>query len=107
MVRYRFDAVPAGVRMAFPSTYEGSMFEKLAHKKPFEQAARRRKQREEQLAARQQEQRQDQQEITRAGQEFTGPVEELRQHARKITVAGVAPNPHHLEGYIIAGTYRA
>ena len=103
MVRYRFDAVPAAARIAFPSTYDGSMFEKPAHKKPFEQAARRRKQREEQLAARQQEQ----QEITQARQEFSGPIEELRQHGRIISVAGVATHPHHPEGYIIAGAYRA
>src|SRR6266567_3864011 len=99
MVHYRFDAVPAAARIAFPSTYDGSMFEKPAHKKPFERAAQQRKQREEQLAA--------QQQAGQAKQEFSKPVEELQQHGRKITVVGVALNPHHPETYIIAGTYRA
>ncbi len=99
MVHYRFDAVPAAARVAFPCTYDGSMFEKPAHKKPFERAAQQRKQREEQLAA--------QQQAGQAKQEFSKPVEELQQHGRKITVVGVALNPHHPETYIIAGTYRA
>src|SRR6266567_97006 len=99
MVHYRFDAVPAAARVAFPCTYDGSMFEKPAHKKPFERAAQQRKQREEQLAA--------QQQAGQAKQEFSKLVEELQQHGRKITVVGVALNPHHPETYIIAGTYRA
>src|SRR6266566_4882039 len=103
MVHYRFDAVPAAARVAFPCTYDGSMFEKPAHKKPFERAAQQRKQRVEQLAAHQQEHQQ----AGQAKQEFSKLVEELQQHGRKITVVGVALNPHHPETYIIAGTYRA
>ena len=103
MVHYRFDAVPAAARIAFPSTYDGSMFEKPDHKKPFEQAAQQRKQREEQLAAQQQEHQSDGQ----AGQEFSKVVEELQQHGRKITVVGVTIHPQRAETYIIAGTYKA
>ena len=103
MVHYRFDAVPAAARIAFPSTYDGSMFEKPDHKKPFERAAQQRKQREEQLAAQQQEHQSDGQ----AGQEFSKVVEELQQHGRKITVVGVTIHPQRAETYIIAGTYKA
>ena len=103
MVRYRFDAVPAAARVAFPSTYDGSMFEKPAHRKPFERAAQRRKQREEQLAAQQQGRQSDGQ----ARQEFSKAVEELQQHGCKITVVGVAIHPRRPETYIIAGTYKA
>src|SRR5947209_20081238 len=103
MVHYRFDAVPAAARIAFPSTYDGSMFEKPDHKKPFEQAAQQRKQREEQLAAQQQEHQSDGQ----PGQEFSKVVEELQQHGRKITVVGVTIHPQRAETYIIAGTYKA
>ena len=103
MVHYRFDAVPAAARIAFPSTYDGSMFAKPAHKKPFERAAHQREQREEQLARQQQEQRADGQ----AGQERSKAVEELQQHGRKITVVGVACYPQRRETYIIAGTYQA
>ena len=96
--------------MAFPSTYDGSMFEKPDHKKPFERAAQQRKQREEKLAAQQQEHqevRQAGQVGGQGGQGFSKRVEELQKHGRKITVVGVAPNPHHPDTYIIAGTYRA
>ncbi len=109
MVHYRFDAVPAAVRMAFPSTYDGSMFEEPAHKKPFERAAQQRKQREEKLAAQQQEHQEARQagQVGQGGQGFSKRVEELQKHGRKITVVGVAPNPHHPDTCIIAGTYRA
>ncbi len=109
MVHYRFDAVPAAVRMAFPSTYDGSMFEEPAHKKPFERAAQQRKQREEKLAAQQQEHQEARQagQVGQGGQGFSKRVEELQKHGRKITVVGVAPNPHRPDTCIIAGTYRA
>lgn len=102
MVHYRFDAVPAAAHMAFPCTYDGSMFEKPAHKKPFERAAQQRKQREEQLAAQQQERQQNGQ----AEQESSNPVKELQRRGRTITAVGIAhlSNP---DTYIIAGTYRA
>src|SRR6266702_4614309 len=103
MVHYRFDAVPAAARIAFPSTYDGSMFEKPDHKKPFELAAQQHKQREEQLATQQQEHQQDRQHE----QEFSKAVEELQQHGRKITVVGVTIHPQRAETYIIAGTYKA
>ena len=106
MVHYRFDAVPAAARMAFPCTYDGSMFEKPAHKKPFERAAQQRKQREEQLAAQQEERQQNGQ----AGEESSNPVKELQRRGRTITVVGVAHLAHHSsqpDTYIIAGTYGA
>jgi hypothetical protein len=103
MVHYRFDAVPAAARIAFPGTYDGSMFEKPAHKRLFEQAAQQRKQREEQLATWQQEHRSD----GGARQEGSTAVEEVQQRGREIIVVGVARHPHHRQAYIIAGTYKA
>jgi diacylglycerol kinase family enzyme len=108
MVRYRFDAVTAASRMAFPCTYDGSMFEKPSHKEPFEQAAQQRKQLEEKLAELEQEHQQAQQngQSGQAKQDFSTTVEELQKQGRKITVVGVAPNPQQPDTYIIAGTYQ-
>ncbi len=108
MVHYRFEAVPAAVRMAFPCTYDGSMFEKPAHKAPFEQAVQQRRQVEEKIAALQQEQEQADQN-GRSGQAqpvFASQVSELQKQGRTITVVGVTPDPHRPGTYIIAGTYQ-
>ncbi|HLI05008.1 MAG TPA: diacylglycerol kinase family protein [Ktedonobacteraceae bacterium] len=112
MVRYRFDAVLAAGRMAFPCTYDGSMFEKPSHKAPFEQAAQQRKELEEKIAALQQQERERAEQARQNGQpgqaesHFTSQVEGLQKQGRKITVVGVDPNPHQPHTYIIAGTYQ-
>lgn len=113
MVRYRFDAVPAAVSMAFPCTYDGAMFEKPSHKAPFEQAAQQRQQIEAKISVLQQEYQGQQGEQAdqngHAGQaeaQFADQAEELQQQGRKITVAGVTPDPHQPGTYIIAGTYQ-
>ena len=108
VVRYRFDAVPAAVRMAFPCTYDGSMFEKPSHRAPFEQAAQQRQQVEKKLAALQQAQ-QEQQQAGQSGQThpaFASQAGELQKQGRTITVSGVTPDPHRPGTYIIAGTYQ-
>ena len=102
MVHYRFDAVPAALRMAIPRTYDGTMFEKPAHKKQFEKAAQQRQQEEEQITQQQHQQSEQQ------GQEpeFPGQVKELQEHGRKVTIVGVGHDPDQHDAYIIAGTYQ-
>ncbi len=108
VVRYRFDAVPAAVRMAFPCTYDGSMFEKPSHRAPFEQAAQQRQQVEKKIAALQQAQQEQQQEGQNGQTQptFASQAEELQKQGRAITVSGVTPDPHRPGAYIIAGTYQ-
>lgn len=94
MVDYRFDAEPGALQMAFPHTYQGTLFEKPTYTEASEQE---RNEHTHQQHGKQVEE----------GQQVNPKrVEELRTHGRKVTVVGVAPNPCQKQGYIIAGSYQ-
>ena len=104
MVHYRFDAVPASVRMAIPRSYDGAMFEKPAHKKQFEKAARQHRQDEEKIA--ELEHRQSEQHSQQEQPLSSQKVEALQKQGQTVRVAGVGPDPNQKDAFIIAGTYQ-
>ena len=105
MVHYRFDALPAALRMAIPRNYDGTMFEKPAHKKQFEKAAKQRQQEAQQLAQQEQELTQQEQHTDQQQAQVSPEVKELQEHGREVTVVGVGHAHDQQDAYIIAGTY--
>jgi YegS/Rv2252/BmrU family lipid kinase len=93
-VNYRFDVEPKVLRMAFPRTYNGSLFSTPSHKENFQPE-------------------EDKQEITShnassmkeqpAGENMEPSTQET---VYKLTVIGVAPVSEQPDTYVVAGNYK-
>jgi len=99
MVSYRFDAVPAAVRMAVPRTFNGTLFQTAAH--TGQGRGPRAEQSEKQTPS---VQRNDMQqgEFQGGNQQGNGS---LQQQEYRVTVIGVAHHPAKPDASIIAGKY--
>jgi YegS/Rv2252/BmrU family lipid kinase len=100
IVNYRFNAMRAALRMAFPRTYNQALFRESAKRK------------DGQPASQQQEHPDDKQPDTQSAQHLANeqiqptPLESrdaLLAGGHQVTIVGIAPNPNQQHAYIIAG----
>lgn len=95
MVTYRFDAVPRGLSVAIPSSYNGELFEKGFAKESAPSAKER--------SAEEDSVRATIRESKKARFQGRQGLDSLLEHGRKVKVVGVAADPERKTTYIVAG----